>query len=57
MTSIMQYIQQAMFAIPYILMGASVFQAVRAKAKQNEIIYMLWTIIFLMIIIADAVVK
>jgi uncharacterized membrane protein SirB2 len=51
------YIQQAIMILPYILMGVSVFQATRAKDKQDEIVYMLWVIIFLMIIIADKVVK
>lgn len=53
----MQYIQQAMSVIPYILIGAGVIQAIRAKDKQDEIIYLLWVIILLMVTISDAVVK
>jgi len=53
----MQYIQQAIPAIPYILIGISVFQGGRAKDKQDKITYMMWTIIFLLAVIADAVVK
>lgn len=51
-----EYIQQAMSVIPSILIGACVFQSVRAKDKQDKIIYLLWVIVFLMVAIADKLV-
>ena len=53
----MYYIDQVMSVIPSILIAGAVFQGVRAKDKQDKIIYLLWTIVFLMIAVADEVVK
>jgi len=53
----MYYIDQVMSVISFILITGAVFQGVRAKDKQDKIIYLLWTIVFLIGAVADKVVK
>jgi hypothetical protein len=53
----MYYIEQALSFAAYVFLTVSVYQSIRAEDRQDKIIYMLWTIVLLMIAIADAVVK
>jgi hypothetical protein len=53
----LEIVRYALDVLPYLLMAGTTFLAVWAKTKLDEIAYLLWVIIFMLVIIADKVAK
>lgn len=51
------YIEMGILYAPYVFLGINAHLALRTEDKQAKIIHLLWAMIFVMVAIADAVVK
>lgn len=51
------YIEMGVLIAPYIFFMFNAQQALRVTDKQAKIIHLLWAMVFLLVAIADAVVK
>jgi hypothetical protein len=51
----LEIVRYALGVLPYLMMVGATFLAVGAKTKLDEIAYLLWAIIFMLVILGDKV--